>query len=52
MRNEDNMNEEIEEPNEETRAAMAEFDDMIAHPERYKRYRSVGEMFEDILKED
>lgn len=28
--------------------AMREYDDMIAHPEKYKRYTSTKEMFRDM----
>ena len=28
--------------------AMAEVEDILAHPEKYKRYTSVKEMFRDI----
>lgn len=39
----------IERPNAETLAAMREVEDIIAHPDRYKGYASVDEMFADIL---
>ena len=38
-------------PNAETRAALAEYGEMRAHPERYKRYRSVDEMVSEILSD-
>lgn len=37
----------VETPNAETVAAMNEYHEMMAHPEKYKRYAS----FEDALKE-
>jgi len=40
-----------EEPNAETLAAINEVREMEAHPERYKSYRSVREMMEDLLKD-
>ena len=43
------INSEI--PNEETIEAMAEAEDIIAHPEKYKSYTSVDEMMKDILDE-
>jgi DNA-damage-inducible protein J len=36
-------------PNPETRAALAEYREMKANPEKYKRYKSFDEMAEDIL---
>lgn len=39
-------------PNAETRAAMKEIDDMIAHPEKYKSYSSAEEMMEDIFADE
>ena len=39
----------LDRPNAETLAAMKEADDMIAHPEKVKRYSSADEMFHDIL---
>ncbi len=38
-------------PNAETRAALAEYEEMRAHPERYKRYRSVDEMMDEVLSD-
>ena len=38
-------------PNAETRAALAEYKEMRAHPERYKRYHSVDEMMSEVLKD-
>lgn len=39
-------------PNEETRLALAEYDEMIKNPEKHKRYDSVDEMMKDILEEN
>lgn len=36
-------------PNDETKKAIAEVEDMKAHPENYKGYTSVDDMFEEIL---
>ncbi len=36
-------------PNAQTLAALAELEEMKAHPEKYKGYDSVDEMFEDLL---
>ena len=36
-------------PNEETRAALAEYDAMKHHPERYERYHSVDELLDEVL---
>lgn len=38
-------------PNAETIAAMEEEEEFEKHPERYKRYKDVDEMMEDILSE-
>ena len=38
-------------PNEETRLALAEYDEMFKNPEKYKRYDSVAEMMKDILED-
>ena len=38
-----------EEPNDETIAAMEEYHDMKAHPEKYKRYPSFRAAMNDIL---
>ena len=35
-------------PNAETREALAEYAEMKAHPEKYKRYRSFAELVEDV----
>lgn len=37
--------------NAETLTAFKEAEDMRAHPEKYKSYNSVKEIFEDIMKE-
>lgn len=37
-------------PNAVTLAAMAEAEDMEAHPENYPVYHSVSELMEDLLK--
>lgn len=36
-------------PNLETKAALAEYEDMQKHPGRYKRYGSFDEMLEETL---
>lgn len=38
-------------PNAETCAALAEYEEMRAHPERYKRYRTVDEMMDEVLSD-
>lgn len=38
-------------PNVETQAALQEFQDMKAHPERYKRYGSFGEALKETLED-
>ena len=40
-----------ETPNAATAAAIKEVSEMKSHPERYKSYKSVDEMMEDILGE-
>lgn len=37
-----------EHPNKEFLEAIKEADDIIAHPEKYKGYNSVEELFEDL----
>jgi addiction module antitoxin, RelB/DinJ family len=37
-------------PNAETLAAMAEVEEMKKHPEKYKSYTDVDEMFRELLK--
>ena len=39
-------------PNEETRLALAEYEEMRNNPEKYKRYDSVSEMMKEILEDD
>lgn len=39
-----------ETPNAETLAAMAEVEEMKKHPEKYKSYTDVDEMFRELLK--
>ncbi len=41
------MNPEREESNADTVAAIRERDEMIKHPEKYKRYSSVAEVMEE-----
>lgn len=36
-------------PNEVTIAAMDEFDDMMKHPDKYKRYSSFKEVIDEVL---
>ena len=43
---------EEEIPNEETKLALAEYDEMVNNPEKYKRYDSVDEMMKDIDADD
>ena len=38
-------------PNAEMRAALVEYEEMRAHPERYKRYQSVDEMMREVLSD-
>lgn len=42
---------EEEIPNEETKLALAEYEEMVNNPEKYKRYDSVDEMMKDILED-
>lgn len=37
--------------NAETRKALAEYDEMKAHPEKYKRYHSFSDLVKDIDNE-
>ncbi len=37
-------------PNAETLAAMAEVEEMKKHPEKYKSYTDIDEMFRELLK--
>lgn len=36
-------------PNDETKAALLEIQDMRAHPEKYKRYRSFAEALREVF---
>lgn len=38
-------------PNAETRAALAEYDEMKKHPERYKRYESFDALMGEVLED-
>ncbi|WP_394908308.1 hypothetical protein [uncultured Helicobacter sp.] len=38
-------------PNDETLEAMRECEEILANPEKYRGYRNVDEMFEDILND-
>ena len=38
-------------PNAETLAALAEYDEMKKHPEKYKRYSSVDELLDEVLSD-
>lgn len=37
--------------NAETRNALAEYDEMKAHPEKYKRYHSFSDLVKDVDNE-
>ncbi len=39
----------LEIPNEETRDALAEVEDIKKHPDKYKAYTDVDEMFKELL---
>lgn len=39
----------LEIPNEETREALAEVENMKKHPDKYKLYTDVDEMFKELL---
>ncbi len=39
-------------PNAETRAALAEYEEMRKNPEQYKRYTSFDAMIDDVLSDD
>lgn len=43
---------DIEEPNDVTKAALAEYAQMKAHPEQYKSYDSVDALFDDIFADE
>lgn len=38
-------------PNTETRAALAEYEDMKKNPERYKRYESFDALMDEVLED-
>ena len=38
-------------PNAQTKAALREFEEMKAHPERYKRYSSFSDLLEEALED-
>jgi len=38
-------------PNAETRTALAEYDQMISHPEQYKHYASFDELMDEVFDE-
>ena len=38
-------------PNAETRAALAEYETMVKHPESYKRYDSFNDLMTEVLDE-
>ena len=39
-------------PNRTTRAALAEYAEMLANPEKYKRYDSFADLLGEVLDED
>ena len=39
-------------PNAETRAALAEYEEMRKNPSLYKRYKSFNEMLDEVLDDD
>ncbi len=39
-------------PNEQTKAALAEYDDMKNHPEKYKHYDSFDDLMNEVLNDD
>lgn len=39
-------------PSRSLKKALKEADEMIKHPEKYKKYNNVEELFEDILNDD
>lgn len=41
---------EIVRPNQETLAAIAELNEMKAHPEKYKRYKNLDDMWTDLAE--
>ena len=38
-------------PNDETLEAMKECEEILANPQKYKGYRNVDELFEDLLRD-
>ena len=38
-------------PNDETLEAMKECEDILANPQKYKGYRNVDELFEELLRD-
>ena len=38
-------------PNAKTRAALAEHDEMVSHPEKYKRYASFSDLMNEVFDE-
>ncbi|OCR13937.1 hypothetical protein [Helicobacter pullorum] len=38
-------------PNDETLEAMKECEEILANPQKYKGYRNVDELFEEILRD-
>lgn len=39
-------------PNETTKAALAEYDEMINNPNKYKRYKSIEEYANEVLSKN
>lgn len=39
-------------PNEQTKAALAEYVDMRNHPEKYKRYDSFDDLMNEVLNDE
>lgn len=39
-------------PNEQTKAALVEYEDMKNHPEKYKRYDSFDDLMNEVLNDD
>ena len=38
-------------PNKETKLALAEYEEMKNHPEKYKRYGSFDEVLDEVLED-
>ena len=38
-------------PNDETLEAMKECEEILANPQKYKGYRNVDELFEELLRD-